>query len=351
MTNKTTFVALFTVSVLLLGAVSGPLNLLQTADALQGKGVSSSKYGSATKGVVCGDKLCSEVRSEKAKEESSKKKEEIKTEKKTEEAKKATQVPTKDKKAETMKQAKQQSSATTKTSKTVTGSIVSKQDPGLGHESHQLAIILQPSDKIYRGHLTYSASENVQLVALNGPLAEGKDKGQAIWTTDGKTKYGLTLVDNQNSAGVWQFTGNALAVHTKNTKPFTVTYSVTYTEHTVDNQKILRGTMTSEQDPGMGHESHQLAVLLPPMDKKIYRGHLTYDASEPIQLVTLIGPIPEGELAGQPTWTTDGKTKYALVLVDPKKSAGSWVFSGNALAVHTMNETPFTVSYAIVLNK
>jgi hypothetical protein len=349
MTSKTTFVALFTISVLLLGAVAGPLNLLQSADALKGQGVSSSKYGSATKSKVCGDKLCSEVRADKMKQED-KKKEQIKTEKKAEEVKKAEQVPPKDTKAQTMEQAKQQAAATSKVPKTITGSIVSKQDPGLGHESHQLAVILPPSDKIYRGHITYSASENVQLVALNGPLLEGKDKGQATWTTDGKTKYGLTLVDNENSAGVWQFTGNALAVHTKNTTPFTVTYSVTYTENVVDNQKIFRGTMTSVQDPGIGHESHQLAVLLPPSDK-IYRGHITYDASEPIQLVTLIGPLKEGELAGQPTWTTDGITKYALVFVDPKKSAGSWVFSGNALAIHTKNTDPFTVSYAIVLTE
>ena len=67
--------------------------------------------------------------------------------------------------------------------------------------------------------------------------------------------------------------------------------------------------------------------------------------------MTLIGPIPEGELGGQATWTTDGITKYAMVLVDPKKSAGSFVFSGNALAIHTTNETPFTVSYAIALTE
>ncbi len=348
MTNKTVFVAMFTISVLLLGAMAGPLNMIQSAEALKGKGVPSSQYGSATKGIVCGDKLCSEVKAEKKAEP--KKKEEIKTEKKTEEVKKAAEVPPKDKKAETMEKAKQQAASTTKTPKTITRTITSVQDPGLGHEGHQLAIILPPSDKIYRGHLTYSASENIQLVALHGPLAEGKDKGQAIWTVDGETKYGLTFVDNENSAGVWQFTGNALAVHTKNTKPFTVTYSVTYTENAVDNQKILRGTMTSKTDPGQGHESHQLAILLPP-NSKPYRGHMTYDASEPIQLVTLIGPLAEGELAGQPTWTADGITKYALVFVDPKKSSGSWVFSGNAVALHTMKETPFTVSYSIVLTE
>ena len=70
MTDKTTFVvALFTVSVLLLGTMATPLNMLPSAEALKGQGVSSSKYGSATKGTVCGDKLCSEVRAEEAKKQ------------------------------------------------------------------------------------------------------------------------------------------------------------------------------------------------------------------------------------------------------------------------------------------
>src|SRR5574339_61049 len=108
------------------------------------------------------------------------------------------------------------------TSKTVTSSV----DPGLGHESHQLVLVLPPSDMIYKGSITYSASEPVQLVALTGPLAEGEDKGQPIWTPDGKTKFALTLVDPQSAAGTWSFAGNALAVHTKTTEPFTVSYTV-----------------------------------------------------------------------------------------------------------------------------
>jgi hypothetical protein len=49
--------------------------------------------------------------------------------------------------------------------------------------------LLAPRDRSYTGLLTYSASENVQLVALHGPLPEGKVKGQTIWTPDGKTKF------------------------------------------------------------------------------------------------------------------------------------------------------------------
>ena len=110
--------------------------------------------------------------------------------------------------------------------KTKTGTITSVQDPGVGHESHQLAIILPPSSNIYKGILTYDTSENIQLVALHGPLASGEDTGQKIWSPDGKTKFALTFVDPQNSMGTWVFSGNALAVHTKNTEPFTVSYSV-----------------------------------------------------------------------------------------------------------------------------
>ena len=70
--------------------------------------------------------------------------------------------------------------------------LTSDVDPGMGHESHQLAIILAPSDKVYSGTLKYDASERIQLVTLHGPLADGEDVGQAIWTPDGKTKFALT---------------------------------------------------------------------------------------------------------------------------------------------------------------
>jgi hypothetical protein len=48
--------------------------------------------------------------------------------------------------------------------KTESDTIQSKTDPGLGHEQHQLAVILPPSDKMYKGVLTYSASENEHLL-------------------------------------------------------------------------------------------------------------------------------------------------------------------------------------------
>lgn len=94
------------------------------------------------------------------------------------------------------------------------GTVESMQDPGVGHEAHQLAIILPPSEKTYSGILYYSATENIQLVSLKGPLDPSKKYGGPTWTPDGKTIFALTFVDPNKSAGKWSFSGNALAVHT-----------------------------------------------------------------------------------------------------------------------------------------
>ena len=115
--------------------------------------------------------------------------------------------------------------------KATSGTIQSETDPGQGHEQHQLAVMLAPRDRAYSGLLTYSASENVQLVALHGPLPEGMVKGQPTWTPDGKTHFALTLVDQQNKMGTWMFTGNALAAHTFSTEPFAITYSIVTMDH------------------------------------------------------------------------------------------------------------------------
>lgn len=138
---------------------------------------------------------------------------------------------------------------------------------------------------------------------------------------------------------------------TQNAGPSVSTPTVTKTVEPVMEEKMkpLKAgyeRATSDTDPGLGHESHQLAVLLAPSDM-IYSGTLLYDASENIQLVTLRGPIGADEKPAK-TWTPDGKTIFELTFVDPKNAKGEWAFSGNALAVHTMKTTPFTVDYKIL---
>ena len=534
---KKLFTVLLTITILLTTTIVTSTNIVSEAEAAKGQGVSTSKYGSQTKYEVCGDRLCSEIPGgRQAYEEQKSASSPTVTQKRmsgetcncagdctcgadgvctcTGEAGTCVCGPSCTCGADMygahgtctcgqMPHGKHVGHGM----ETKSGTMTSDKDPGRGHDSHQLAVLLPPSNDLYKGMMTYSASENIQLVVLHGPLAAGEDKGQPTWTPDGETTFAMTLVDPKNNAGSWMFTGNALAVHTKNLTPFTVSYSVHYAKisnnfgmsgacycpadcncdedgvctcsgepgacmcgpnctcsadgtcqcspgcscdkdgnctcpgnvegmcmcgsncncgadgtcqcgmhgadgtcqcgmhgadgtcqcgmhgadgtcqcgmhgadgtcqcgmhgadgtcqcgmHGADgtcscghmshgksyghSMKAVTGTMTSDKDPGRGHDSHQLALLLPPRDQE-YSGLLTYSASENIQLVVLHGPLAAGEDKGQPTWTPDGETTFAMTLVDPKNNAGSWMFTGNALAVHTKNPTPFTVSYSI----
>ena len=234
---------------------------------------------------------------------------------------------------------------------TASATITSQDDPGLGHENHELAVILPPSDKMYIGKITFSASEQVQQVSLIGPLGAGEDGGQPIWELADGTKFALILVDQGTKSGGWYFAGNALALHTMNADPFTATYSVAYSElepGVYDKGTVDIATVQSMIDPGMGHESHSLAILLPPRDIPYQGGVLAYSVSERVQLVALHGPLGPGEDKGQATWTADGENVYALTLIEDIDNMGVWnTFSGNALALHTMNPDGFTASYAL----
>ncbi len=105
-------------------------------------------------------------------------------------------------------------------------------------------------------------------------------------------------------------------------------------------------TITSSMDPGQGHESHQLALILSPNTGTLYDGSLTYSASEPVQIVVL-HEISKDESKGQPTWTVDGDTIYGLSLIEPGTNAGSFEFTGAALALHTPNSNEFTATVSV----
>ncbi len=236
-------------------------------------------------------------------------------------------------------------------SRVSSGTITSMDDPGMGHSEHELAILLPPSDKTYIGRMTFSASEPVQYVTLIGPLGPGENNGQPTWSPDGETYYALVLVDQGSKSGGWAFAGNALALHTMNSEPFTATYSVSYVElapGVYDRGTVGTGTVQSGPDPGIGHESHSLALILEPRDIPYQGGYFAFSASENIQLVALHGPIGPGDDMGQAIWSPDGETNFALTLIGDVGDNGVWTtFSGNALALHTMNPDGFTATYAI----
>jgi hypothetical protein len=107
-----------------------------------------------------------------------------------------------------------------------TQTITSIQDPGQGHEDHQIAIILSPSEgTLYDGSLTFTSSEPVQIVVLH-EISKSDSKGQPIWTIDGEKIYALSLIEKETKSDSFEFTGSALALHSKNSKEFTATVSV-----------------------------------------------------------------------------------------------------------------------------
>ena len=213
-------------------------------------------------------------------------------------------------------------------------------------DTHNMVMVLPLSDMIYKGIVSYDVTEPIQLISMHGPITDDEKNGQLVWThPDDGRNIALTVEFPENSMGSWLFTGNAMTIHTLRDETFTTTYSVSYKELELSDT-VKSGTLNSIQDPGIGHETHQLAILLPP-NEKTYSGLLSYTASEPVQLLTLHGPLGPDEDRGQAIWTSDGETKYALTFYDPESDMGTWVFAGNALAIHTMNEEQFTVSYTV----
>jgi len=73
--------------------------------------------------------------------------------------------------------------------------------------------------------------------------------------------------------------------------------------------------------------------MIVPSTENHYSGILCYSASKDVHVVVFHGPLSPEDDEGQKIWPANGKTKYALVLVDPGKNMANFVFSGNGLAV------------------
>jgi len=192
-----------------------------------------------------------------------------------------------------------------------TQTITSSQDPGQGHENHQLALILSPNEgTLYDGSMTFTSSEPVQIVVLH-ELDSQKSKGQSIWTVDGNNIYGLSLIDLQKKSDSFEFTGAALALHSTNSKEFTATVSV---DGWIRGQptEVLMQKIELQQDPTWPLSKTNVPATIP-MHKGIYNGnqvlYIITDASDEnyaktlsekqqwnVEISSVIANIPEKSL-------------------------------------------------------
>ena len=125
---------------------------------------------------------------------------------------------------------------------------------------------------------------------------------------------------------------------------------------------VWQGTVSSFKDPLKGHESHQVAVILPPReDQAVYTGIISFIGSKPVEVVTLhdytLGnmTIPDkfGVVMKAPTpWREGGEVATAMMALDYPKNTPTFSanvpFVGNALGLHTTNGDQFVATYTVV---
>ena len=150
-----------------------------------------------------------------------------------------------------------------------TQTITSLQDPGQGHEGHQLTLILSPSEgTIYDGSMTFTASVPVQMVVLH-EINENDAKGQPTWTIDGKKIYGLSLIDRGTNSDSFEFTGAALALHSPNSQEFTATVSVDGWIRGQPTEIIMQQIELEKEEPSLLLSKTNIPVIIP-MHKGIF---------------------------------------------------------------------------------
>jgi hypothetical protein len=103
-------------------------------------------------------------------------------------------------------------------------------------------------------------------------------------------------------------------------------------------------TISSTPDPGMGQAGNQLVILLSPNQGSIYDGSVTFTATIPVEFVVL-HEIDKSDDKGQPTWSVDGNTVYAMSVIEPPSRANSFEFTGAAVAFRS--KTPFTITASV----
>jgi len=124
-----------------------------------------------------------------------------------------------------------------------------------------------------------------------------------------------------------------------------------------DNHITIRKTDTSVPGlPSPGHEDHQIVMALPPIDSgKVWIGKVSWISSKPIEVGFLIGHNKSAEDKEHSTPTTLQVNKSSNIIFastnltgnTPQQTFGNMDFVVDQLAFYSINNTKFTVTYAI----
>ena len=116
---------------------------------------------------------------------------------------------------------------------------------------------------------------------------------------------------------------------------------------TAGSTKKVHFTHTIQSIPslGLGQEDHQMALVLSPNEGTIYDGSVTFTSSMPVH-VMILHEIGEDDSNGQPVWTVDDITYYALTLLEPA-AASTVEFTGAALGLYSPMPDEFVATLSV----
>ena len=190
----------------------------------------------------------------------------------------------------------------------------------------------------------FAQESEIETVNATGTQQSGAQAGNATGTQQSGAQAGNATGTQQSGAQAGNATSSAAATQEK---PDAATISI-------GKSFAQQGTLTSKQDPLLGHEAHQIAIILPPRDDNaIYQGTLTFTSSKPTEVVilqnfanqTAVDPS-YGGVATAPL----GKGTVAISLLTPQFgpiASASIPFAGNALALHNIEGEPFAATYTV----
>ena len=199
----------------------------------------------------------------------------------------------------------------------------------------------QQASAIHEGNATTTVQR--QTIGGNATTTSSSSQDQTVAPD-------TTTTQNQAAAG-------GSATETDATATQTQTPTAATQEPPMNQNFVRQGTVASS--PGQIAGTENLAFILPPRnDGGVYSGVLTYTASKPVEVAVIHNYDPQNSTSIPEEYGTeftsplpDGTGTIAITLFQPQYlsdvSAASVPFTGNALALHTAEEGPFTATYTV----